>query len=164
MAWLSLKTGLRSTEIFRLTGADIDREGKVLWITEKGGRRAAIRVAQDVIDTLAAYGRAPEDYVFQEWGGGKLKQISTSFGRACVAAGLEPPEEKGRKRDPRKKMWFHVLRHTFASWLAQSGTMTLQELRDLMRHGSITMTERYAHLIPGQAQKKTAIIDALLKG
>ena len=66
--------------------------------------------------------------------------------------------------DSRKKVWFHVLRHTFASWLAQSGTVTLQELRDIMRHHSITMTERYAHLIPGKAETKTAIIDSILNG
>ena len=38
------------------------------------------------------------------------------------------------------------MRHTFASWLAQSGKVTLMELQKLMRHKNITMTMRYAHL------------------
>jgi len=42
----------------------------------------------------------------------------------------------------------HDLRHTFCSWLAQAG-ISLQEIRDLAGHKSITTTERYAHLAPG---------------
>ena len=57
---------------------------------------------------------------------------------------------------------FHTLRHTFASWLAQSGKVTLLELQKLMRHESLAMTQRYAHLIPGQERSKLAIIDNLL--
>ncbi len=44
----------------------------------------------------------------------------------------------------------NMLRHTFASWLAQSGEVTLLELRDLMGHGDISSTQVYAHLIPAQ--------------
>ena len=165
MAWLSLKTGLRSTEIFRLRGADVDREGQVLWVTEKGGRRVPVRVRREILEMLAAYGRNGEEYIFQARDCGKLKQISDTFERACAAVGLQPQSAEERaKMDSRKKVWFHVLRHTFASWLAQSGTVTLQELRDIMRHHSITMTERYAHLIPGKAETKTAVIDRSLNG
>ena len=163
MAWLSLKTGLRSTEIFRLQGADIDINAGVLWITEKGGNRTALHVSRQVIDKLAAYGRQPSEYIFPDRHGGKMTHISDTFERVCVKLGWNPatPQEKG-KRDFRKRVWFHTLRHTFASWLAQSGKVTLYELRDLMRHKSITMTERYAHLIPAQTFKKTAIIDEIL--
>jgi hypothetical protein len=40
-----------------------------------------------------------------------------------------------------------TLRHTFASWLALQGT-SLYEIKELMEHKSIKMTERYAHLMP----------------
>lgn len=161
MAWLSLKTGLRSTEIFRLKGADVDSLGGVLWVTEKGRTRVAVKVGVEVIAALASYGRQPDEFVFQGKNGGKLKEISDTFNRACIACGLSPAK-KGDKQDSRKKMWFHVLRHTFASWLAQSGKVTLQELRDLMRHKTIAMTERYAHLIPENSAAKTAIIEDIL--
>lgn len=39
----------------------------------------------------------------------------------------------------------HDLRHTYASWLVQDG-VTLEELRDLLGHSTITVTERYADL------------------
>ncbi len=32
-----------------------------------------------------------------------------------------------------------------------------------MRHESISMTQRYAHLIPGQTAKKMAIIDSIIE-
>ncbi|MDL2316801.1 site-specific integrase [Desulfovibrio sp. OttesenSCG-928-A18] len=163
MAWLSLKTGLRSAEIFRLTGADVDAAAGVLWVTEKGGRRVAVRVDKEVIETLSSYGRHPGAYIFQSREGNKITQISTTFERVCIDLQLVPAtkEERG-EQDPRKRVWFHTLRHTFASWLAQSGTVTLLELRDLMRHSSILMTERYAHLIPGKEREKTALIGDIL--
>ena len=41
----------------------------------------------------------------------------------------------------------HDLRHTFASWLVMKGVL-LFEVSKLLRHASIQMTERYAHLAP----------------
>jgi integrase len=165
MAWLSLKTGLRSTEIFSLTGSDVDMVGGVLWVTEKGGRRIALRVEKDVLNLLSGYQRHAGEYIFKSRNNGKLKQISDSFERACIELNLMPGDKGERERmDKRKKVWFHTLRHSFASWLAQSGTVTLLELRDIMRHNSITMTERYAHLIPGKSLEKTSIITDLLQG
>ena len=46
-----------------------------------------------------------------------------------------------------KKAVFHTLRHTFESWLAINVT-PLYTIKELMGHKTLTMTERYAHLIP----------------
>lgn len=163
MAWLSLKTGLRSTEIFRLQCADIDLAASVLWITEKGGTRKALCVARDILEKLASYGRRKDEYIFQDRQGGKMTHISDTFERVCVSLGWNPANAKEKAgMDPRKRVWFHTLRHTFASWLAQSGKVTLYELRDLMRHKTINMTERYAHLIPAQTFQKAIVIDEVL--
>lgn len=49
--------------------------------------------------------------------------------------------------DPRRRVVFHTLRHTYASWLVQAG-VDLYVVRDLLGHSSIKMTERYSHLAP----------------
>jgi integrase len=122
-------------------------------------------VEKEVLNLLAGYQRNAGEYIFKSRDGEKLKQISASFERACIELKLMPEDKEDRaKMDKRKKVWFHTFRHTFASWLAQSGTVTLLELRDLLRHSSITMTERYAHLIPGKAQEKTGLIETILQG
>lgn len=51
-----------------------------------------------------------------------------------------------------RRVRFHDLRHTCASHLVQ-GTWgrvwTLAEVRTVLGHGSVRLTERYAHLCPG---------------
>ena len=67
--------------------------------------------------------------MFQARGGGPLRfGISETFDRAVNALGLNDGIT-----DARHRVRFHTLRHTFASWLAQSGEVTLQELREYMK-------------------------------
>ncbi|MBS5049219.1 MAG: tyrosine-type recombinase/integrase [Desulfovibrionaceae bacterium] len=158
MALLSLKTGLRATEIFKLRAQDIDAHAGILHVTSKGGRIDSVPAPQDVIDMLLAYGRHGGEPIFQERGTGQpVKRISDAFRRAVDELGLDTSGGNSRYA-----VTFHTLRHTFASWLAQSGKVTLLELQKLMRHESLAMTQRYAHLIPGQERSKLAIIDNLL--
>ncbi|WP_461210368.1 tyrosine-type recombinase/integrase [Desulfocurvus sp. DL9XJH121] len=158
MSLLSLKTGLRATEIFTITGADVDARAGVIRFTAKGGKRDSIPAPQDMIELLQSYGRAPGEYIFQARKGGPITSgVSASFGRAVEA--LELNEGWPRACD---HVIFHTLRHTFASWLAQSGKVTLQELKEMMRHEKISMTLRYAKLIPGRERDRQAIIADVL--
>lgn len=50
-----------------------------------------------------------------------------------------------RIRSGVKRLKFHDLRHTFASWWVQSGG-DLMVLRDVLGHSTLAMVERYAHL------------------
>jgi integrase len=65
-----------------------------------------------------------------------------------AAAGLA---DASRRHDGRAVRW-HDLRHTCASSLVAAWwgrTWRLDEVRDVLGHTSITVTERYAHLAPG---------------
>jgi len=54
----------------------------------------------------------------------------------------------------------HDLRHTYASWMLADGTVTIQELAELMGHGSVTVTERYSHLAPRDNNRLLAALPA----
>jgi integrase len=158
MALLSLRTGLRATEIFKLKGQDVDAFADVLYIVNKGGERTALRIPDDIAAMLRAYSRPSGDPLFKTpVTGTAFKKTPIGFKRAANRLKLTPADGNSLYA-----VTFHTLRHTFASWLAQSGKVTLIELKNLMRHKNINMTLRYAHLIPGQESEKLSIISGLL--
>ena len=74
--------------------------------------------------------------------GDRVKNVRRSFTTACRRAGIED-------------FHIHDLRHTFASWLVMNG-VPLFEVSKLLRHSSIQMTERYAHLGPDHLHNAVA--------
>ena len=151
MAFVALQTGLRATEVFGIRGKDLAPVTGTIYVDAKGGKRQAVYAGPEVMTALCGYDRAPAEYVFQRADGGRVKQIYDAFGRAVDALGLNDGIE-----DKRRKVWFHVFRHTFISWLAQSGDFDLLELKEAARHDRIESTMRYAHLIPGGVRDKLA--------
>jgi integrase len=52
---------------------------------------------------------------------------------------------------------FHILRHTFASWLVQAG-VPIYEVQALMGHSTIRVTQIYSHLVPKQLRTSIEMI------
>lgn len=157
MSLLSLHTGLRACEIFRMKFEDIDEDAGIIHVTGKGGRRQFVHAPAEIIDMLIKRPFTISGLVFTDKRGRKLERISYVFGDLVSELGMQSQPRS------RYRVTFHTWRHTFASWLAQSGKVTLYELMTLMRHANISMTQRYAHLIPSETFKKTAYIDTVLK-
>ncbi|HPS00749.1 MAG TPA: site-specific integrase [Candidatus Sumerlaeota bacterium] len=140
-------TGARRSEAWRVTWRDVDLvNGSVLIRNaQKGaGPRFPFRkvpIPQMLLPYLKYYKGDENELVFpthQNWRRRLLYD--------CAKAKIAPCR-------------IHDLRHTYASWLVQSGT-SLQVVRDLMGHASITTTERYAHLAPDANKTAAAAIDA----
>lgn len=55
---------------------------------------------------------------------------------------------------------FHDLRHTWASWLVQSG-VPISALQEMGGWESIEMVKRYAHLSPNHLNEHARQIDAI---
>lgn len=146
---LSLNTGLRLGELMRLRWGDIDTQAGIITVPDEdkrkpGGKVPINKSALAVLECRRAIlPSSHEDKVFPPVAGGTLRNnISEMFRKMADEAGLN----KGVS-DTRHKIVFHSLRHTFASWLALAGT-DIYRIKTLMRHKSISMTMRYAHLIP----------------
>ena len=80
------------------------------------------------------------ELVFPARGDARMTKISRTFERAVDALKLNEGIT-----DPRQQVVFHTLRHTYASWLHESG-VDLYTISKLVGHANITMTQRYSHV------------------
>ena len=156
MALLALHCGLRAGEIFSLTWGDVDMERDVLILRDtKSGKTRAAYMTEAVAAMLAdIVRRGPNDLVFPSANGGRIVQISETFNRVVSALGLN-----SGVTDPRQKVVFHTLRHTFASWLVEQ-SVDLYTVKELMGHGTLAMTERYSHLSPDKLRRAVKTLEA----
>ena len=142
---LALYCGLRAGEIHNLTWGDIDfGNGQILIRDPKNGqnRFAFLTAPVKAMLELRFDGQNKESLLFPTATGKKRVQVSRTFGDCVEKLGLN-----AGVNDPRQRVVFHTLRHTFASWLVQKG-VPLHTVAELMGHRSIAMTQRYAHLSP----------------
>jgi site-specific recombinase XerD len=77
-------------------------------------------------------GPAPESLVFPTHDSREYADTPTDFRDAVKALDLN----KGIT-DPRQKVVFHTLRHSYASWLAEAGT-DIYSVKALLGHGRLS--------------------------
>ncbi len=161
MAYLSLYTGMRFGEIASLTWQDIDFKNGIITIKDPKNNTGRVAYMTENLKKVLIKKHKREqpkslsELVFKDKKGNKLIKISKTFDRTVDKLGLN-----NGITDPRDKVVFHTLRHTFASWLAIQGT-PIYTIKELMGHKTLAMTERYAHLIP---DAKREAVEKLLGG
>ena len=132
--------------------------GLITLLDTKSGRTRTLSMTSDVREALLNRGPGPKrEFVFPARGGVKIQKVSKSIGRAVDKAGFNRGID-----DRRQRVTFHTLRHTFASWLVMEG-VSLYEVKELLGHASLTMTEWYSHLAPDRNQKAAAIMEKVFK-
>ena len=141
---LSMHTGMRAGEIFSLTWGHIDLERGLITIvdTKATKTRTAFMTGQikAMFKRLYGNGKNKTDLVFKDRKDQRIKEVSQSFDRAVKDLKLNEGVT-----DWREKLVFHSLRHSYASWLVESGT-DLYTVSKLIGHSTLKMTERYSHL------------------
>jgi len=126
--------------------------------TKKRRNRTAF-MTQEVKKILQAKaGGEREDLIFPGRGDIKISSISGTFRLAVKELGFN-----NGVTDRRRKVAFHTLRHTYASWLVESG-VDLYTVKKLMGHSTIAMTERYSHLGNNTLQNAVKVFEGSLKG
>jgi integrase len=155
LALLSLQTGLRMGEMASLKWGHIDIDRGIIEVVDpKGGEgRAAFMTGKVKIIFKNLKRREPDEYIFTKRKGEKLNDTPKEFSEVVAALSFN-----NGITDPRRKVVFHSLRHTFASWHVSAGT-DIYAVKSLMGHSNIAMTERYSHLAPETLQNATRTLE-----
>jgi len=138
---LAINTGLRRGAIVNLNCGDIDFANGIIYALDgKNGKTQAVFMSDDAREVMArrANGSPGQPVFMHNNQRSSVNIISQRFKLAVDHLGFND-----RTVEPRYRIVFHTLRHTFASWLVSEG-VSLYEVSGLMGHSSISMTERYA--------------------
>lgn len=146
MVILSMNSGLRQGELFKLRWESVDLERGMMTVTAKTTKADKTRhvpLSAEAQRILEAWGKqtSKSGLVFPGRDDKPFVDVKTAWNRLLLDAGI-------------KDFHWHDLRHHFASRLVMRG-VDLNTVRELMGHGDIKMTLRYAHLAP--EHKKAAI-------
>ncbi|MEI6313650.1 MAG: tyrosine-type recombinase/integrase [Syntrophus sp. (in: bacteria)] len=164
---LSLYCGLRAGEIFNLRGQDLDFENNLIHIADPKNKhpRKAYMTAKVRGILLARKPESPGQLVFKSREKKKNKDISTTPDEKITSVSrtferiIDELGFNSGITDPRQKIVFHSLRHTFASWLALQGE-PIQVIGELLGHRTLTMTQRYAHLTGDHKRRAAEKLEA----
>lgn len=143
IALISLHCGLRAGEVFALTWDCVDLKNEtMLLIDTKNTKTRTAFMSPDVLSMLTKRNKKStgKGLVFHNQKGKQINEVSAAFSRLVFRLGLN-----NGVTDPRRKVTFHTLRHTYASWLVEEG-IPLYTVKELLGHETLAMTARYSHL------------------
>ncbi|PHM61807.1 integrase/recombinase [Xenorhabdus ishibashii] len=161
----ALATGLRRSNIIDLEWQQVDMQRKVAWINPENAKAGkAIGVALN--DTAC---RVLRDQIgkHSRWIFVHTKAKHRPDGTLTPAVRKMRVDDNsawniGLKKAGIEDFRFHDLRHTWASWLIQSG-VPLSALQEMGGWESIEMVRRYAHLAPNHLSEHACKIDVLFE-
>jgi integrase len=161
-----LNTGARIGEAYALQWGDVDlargyvcirrtvdRIHHVAKETTKGNKMRYVGLNEVALQTLSHMKESqltpPKSLslVFPNQAGGI--HFHSSFQRRCF--------DKCLKIAGVRKVRIHDLRHTFAAHFVMNGG-SIYDLKQILGHSDIKMTERYAHLAPDYLKSRTALV------
>ncbi len=159
MSLVALHCGLRFGEIAQLDWQSVDFDMGTLSIRDPKSRNNRVAfLTPPLVDMLQERKLVAQtlqdmknELIFPSRKGGLMASISHTFNRTVDKLFNEGVT------DPRQRVCFHTLRHTFASWLVQRG-VDLYSVKELMGHSDFKMTQRYSHLSPEGLRKAAMVI------
>ena len=144
---LAITTGARKGELTKLGWSDIDFDRRTAYVaTTKNGQPKVLPLTDSVIKELQVFDTKDSSLIFAS----KIKEE--------VAYCFTKPWKRALEDADIKDFRFHDLRHSCASYLAQSGA-SLLEIADVLGHKQISVTKRYAHLC---IEHKSSLINRVL--
>ena len=146
---LAITTGARKGELTKLRWNDIDFDRRTAYVaTTKNGQPKVLPLTDSVIRELKLFDSKDSSLIF------------ASRIKCEVAYCFTKPWKRALEDSDIKDFRFHDLRHSCASYLAQSGA-SLLEIADVLVHKQISVTKRYAHLC---IEHKSSLINRVMGG
>lgn len=153
---LLVSTGIRTYSALTIRCKDIDFiSGTISVKNHKSNRTYTVYIHDSIKNELQDICTAldKEYYIFGKG--------SKPLHRSTLNKRLQPILDKlfnENISDRREKVVVHSLRHTFGSWLVQSGT-SLYVVSKLMDHSTIEQTQMYAKLLPNSGADEVSKLD-----
>lgn len=148
---MALYSGLRRNETLRLKWEDVNFNNKMITVMDEKNKEYRFEPIHPMVEKmLKDRKKTSNGRIF------KITNVSKVFKDLI-------DHELGFNdgiTDRRKKVVFHTLRHTYASWLVMKG-VDLYTTQQLMGHKTASMTQRYAHLAPGHLENAVKKLEAL---
>ncbi|KMQ50023.1 Tyrosine recombinase XerC [Chitinispirillum alkaliphilum] len=134
-------SGIRLSELHSLNVADLDNRAMTLHVMGKGNKERIVPVTRQAIDLVRQYislrppGESVKDPLFTNKKGGRLsrRQIERIVNKMLTGISTR------RKKSP------HVLRHSFATHMLDSGA-DIRAVKELLGHSSLSATQIYTHI------------------
>lgn len=133
-----LTTGIRCSALTKLDIDNLDLEGKILWVTDKGDKVKKIELCDDVITIAKKWLLIREQYCGQEEKGLFVSAIGKRMANAAVYKVIK----KYTATISDKKITPHKLRATYGTQLYNM-THDIYFVQKCMGHSSPTTTELY---------------------
>ena len=147
---LLLFTGARFSEVARLTWSDINfNTSLIFFASSKDGNARYIKMSNRVLEVVnTLYKNKINNLVIPTINGNKYEKMPKEW--QIEVDKLIPGNDNANK----DRLTTHSLRHTHASWLAQSGVDILH-IKEQLGHKKIETTMRYSHLIDDRRHQAT---------
>lgn len=145
-------TGLRVSEIINLKKEDINfGEGLIKVNLGKGKKDRFVKLPETILEELTNFSKIGDSkYLFESQKGGKLtaKTIQLILSNNAKKAGIK------------KRVYPHLLRHSFATHLLEQGT-DLRIIQKLLGHSSIKTTQIYTQISQASIKNIKSPLDNL---
>jgi len=153
MATFAVSTGLRRNNVAGLRWDYVNMQRQTATFPDlvmKNGKPLTIPLNETAMGAVRRQIGSNELWVFPRSDGERIKAIPSKMWKKAIAkAGIE-------------NFRWHDLRHTWASWLRQSGSVGLDLIQELGGWKQSSMVQRYSHLSVEHLAQSASVLDAIL--
>ena len=137
-------SGLRAAEITGLRLENFLREERLLRVLGKGNRERVVPVGEKAVAALDRWLASGRPELVKPKTGGEVF-LGEHGRRLTTARVFQIVRDTAKLAGVKKKIWPHLLRHSFATHLLSHGA-DLRAIQEMLGHASLATTQVYTHV------------------